>query len=169
MSLVTELAAKIKWVAQSALDLSNVNDSSSVEYKDTLGSGTNTDESDVIWHDTRTLTTGNNDDLDLTALTQTIFGSTVTKAFAEVCGIYIRNKNTTAGQDLTVGGSGGNEWSAPFGATGDKVNLPADGLLLLTNPKAGWAVTNGSADTLRIGNASGNTVTYDIVIWGRSA
>lgn len=168
-TLTTTAKASVQWAFTESLDLSTITNPGKLEYSLAMEDGTTNGTADKLWQDTRSLATGNNDDLDLTALTNTIYGSTVTISFAEVCGIFIKNNNTTAGHDLTVGASGGNEWNVPFGATGDLIELPANGILLITNPLAGWAVTNGSADLLRIGNSSGSTISYSIVIWGRSA
>jgi hypothetical protein len=168
-TLTLNVKATCDWSLIEALDLANVVDASSVTYSDSLTDGTTAGLADVIWHDTRALAATTNDDLDLTALTQSIYGSTVTKTFAKVRGLLIINLSTTAGDDLEIGGSGGNEWNVPFGATGDKIEVRANGTLLLAAPEDGYAVTNSSADILRIRNPGANTINYKIVIWGTSA
>ena len=83
--------------------------------------------------------------------------------------ILIVNLATTAGDDLTVGGAAAGEWTAWVAAAGDKVRVPADSCLLISNRKTGWTVTNGASDTLRITNIGAGSITYKIAILGTSA
>lgn len=167
MASSADILIKFGWLNVQALDLSEVVDRGNVTVEHDFESGTGNNQIDVIWHDRRSINATTNDDLDLTALTQTIYGATVTKTFAKVKAILISNRSTT--NSLEIGGSGGNEWSAPFGATGDKVTVPPSSSLVLVNRIGGWAVTNSSADILRVRNAGGTSTEYDIVILGTSA
>jgi hypothetical protein len=98
-----------------------------------------------------------------------VFSLSKRRSFAKIKAIHIVNTSTTTGDDLTVGGAAAQEWTAWVGAAGDKVKIPADSCLLISNKKTGWIVTDGASDTLRITNAGANPVTYKIAILGTSA
>lgn len=168
-ALSNTIKAEFDWVFQETLDLSNVTDQARVQYNVTTADGTANSQADKIWHDTRSILTTANDDLDLTALTTSIFGSTVTISFVEVVAILIINTNTLTGELLEVGGSGGNEFVAWVGAAGDKVKVGPNSVFMIANVVDGYAVANGSTDILRIRNPGATTVTYKIAIVGRSA
>ena len=168
-TLAVDIQASLAWLFQDALDLTTVADVSQLAFARSLADGTAAGQADKLWHDRRTIAAGANDDLDLTALTQSLFGGTVTIPLAKVKALLVVNTATAAGEDLEVGGSGGAEWSAPFGAAGDKVKVPADSCLLLVNRVSGWTVTNGAADVLRIRNAGSGGIDYQIAIVGTSS
>ena len=168
-TLTAQIKSSLHWLFQESLDLATVEDDAKLEYDKTLADGTADDQADKVWHDSRTLAAAASDDLDLTALTHTIFGSTVTISFAKIKAVLIINTSTTTGDDLTVGGAAAQEWTAWVAAAGDKVRVPADSCLLISNKKTGWTVTNGASDTLRITNAGANPVTYKIAVLGTSA
>ena len=134
--------------------------------------GTGAGQADKVWHDERIVSSLSNDDLDLTALTTTIFGSTVTINFVKVKAILLVNTSTTSGDELRVGGAGaaGNAFAAPFNGDQDAVvEVGADSALLLSNKTDGWTVTAGTGDILRINNPTGNAITYQIAIIGTSS
>jgi hypothetical protein len=168
-TLTAQIKASLNWLFQESLDLATVEDDAKLEYDESLADGTADDQADKVWHDSRTLASGASDDLDLTALTNTIFGSTVTIDFVRIKAILIVNTATTAGEDLTVGGAAAQEWTAWVAAAGDKVRVPADSCLLITNKKTGWTVTDGASDTLRITNTGAGSITYKIAMLGTSA
>ncbi|MCA9100061.1 MAG: hypothetical protein KDA63_02865 [Planctomycetales bacterium] len=169
-SLAVEIQTRLRWLFSDSLDLSTVADSSGVEYEKNLADGTSVDQVDKIWHDQRTVAATSNDDLDLTALTNSVFGSTITINFAKVKSILVVNTSTTSGDELRVGAAASNAFTAPFnGGATSVVEVGADSALLLSSNKDGWSVTGGSADVLRIANPGGNSITYKIVIVGTSS
>ncbi len=170
-SLSVDLKASMAWLLSESLDLSTVNDNATLEYSESIVDGTDADKADLLWHDERTVLAAANDDLDLTSLTNTIFGSTVTINFVKVRAILLVNTSTTSGDVLNVGGSGaGSAFATPFAGDADaKVQVGADSALLLANKKDGWAVTAGTGDILRVNNPGANDVTYRIAIIGTSS
>ena len=133
-------------------------------------SGTGTSEANEVWSDSRSVSAAGNDDLELDSLAQlTAAGATErTVAFTVIKVIAIRN--TSAADYLTVGGAGASSWAgAGFMLTDDSdlIAVPAGGLLLWTDP-AGKAVTNGTADTLRVSGVT-STQTYEIIMIGETA
>ena len=170
-ALTIDVKTSVNWSFQNPLALGTVSDVSKLAYTASLSDGTDANEVDKLWHDQRILSPTAYEDLDLTSLTNTVFGNTITISFAKVKLVLIINTSTTSGDDLLVGGAGSanNAWSAPFNADQDaKIGLPADSTLLLMNKPTGWTVTNSASDKLRIHNPTGNSITYKIALVGTS-
>lgn len=137
-----------------------------VSYTVEQTSGTAASEQDLVWSDRDSVANGAPDTFDLSGgLTSKLDGSAVT--FVEVTDLWIRNKSTTTGENLQVGG-GSNPWVTWVGASGDIVIVPPGGILKLSSPIDGFGVTAGTGDILQIASSSG-TISYDIKIEGRSA
>ena len=168
-TLTSQLIASLSWNFHDTLDASIIKDEGLISHDRTFVDGVAADQADKVWHDFRTLASAANDDLDLNALTNSIFGSTVTINFAKIKGILIVNMATVAGEDLLVGGAAAQAWSAWVGAADDRVRVPADSCLLISNRKSGWTVTNGASDTLRISNVGAGSITYRIAVLGTSS
>lgn len=128
--------------------------------------GTGSSQQDRVWSDAQTVANGAPDTWDLAGtLTSELSGATIT--FAEVTLIWIRNRSTTTGQNLEIG-AGSNPFITWLKATGDAIIVPPGGVFLLTSPIDGFATVAGTGDVLTITSTSG-TITYDILIAGRSA
>ena len=169
-TLALDIKASIQWLFEESLDLSTLVDSAKLEYLAGLSDGTGAAQADKIWHDSRSLAASSADALDLTSLTQSIHGSTVTIAFAKIKAILIHNLATTPGEDLLLDSSVTNGILTPFnGSATSKVEVPADSPLLLVNRQSGWAVTAGTGDVLRIVNDGVGSIDYKIVLVGTSA
>lgn len=132
----------------------------------TLEQGTSTNQADLVFSDTRTLTTGSGESLDLTGTAlNNAFGAAL--ALAKVKAIYIKSKDTNT-TTLTVGNVT-NSIQLGFGATTQSWAIPPGGVFLVTAPQSGWTVTAGTGDLLRIVNASGASADFDIIVIGTSA
>lgn len=130
-------------------------------------SGTAEDQADLLWHDQRTLAASASETLDLAGGLTNAFGATLTFARVKLMVVAAADGNTNAVQ---VGGAASNAFVNWVANSSDVVNVMPDGQLWLIAPKAGYAVTAGTGDQLKIGNSAGGTpVTYDIVIIGASA
>lgn len=138
-----------------------------------LVSGTAVGQADKAWWDTRALTTGASEDLDLAGvLIDPVLKTAMT--FVKVKGLYLRaaDANTTA---LTFGANVANGWAGligPTGASGGTVTLRGgDGALFVCGAanNTAWAVTAGTGDLLHVVNAAGATANYDIIVVGTSA
>lgn len=129
------------------------------------GSGNN--QAQIIFTGRRTITTAStNDDLDLAGGLTDSFGQTLT--FTAIKAILIRNRSTTDGDEISVGGAGSGAIVSLFkGSNSSKLTVMADGSILLVAPRAGYAVTATTADLLRVTH-SGNSasIIYDIIIVG---
>lgn len=164
MALIATVSAVIRHTLTKALDLSTPQDKLERAYTQEFAAGTGADQVDVIFHDKRTLAGGADETLDLIGggLVNPLGGVV---AFAKIRAIVIKNTSTT--KTFTVGNA-----AAPvllFGTAAHTVNIPPDGVLVLTNPDTGWPVTGGSADGIKIANDAGVAADYEIWIVGTSA
>jgi len=163
--MATNLSATLNLVLgatfTNALDNTTTKDALSLDLTDTLANGTGTDQANQIWHDRRTLA-ATSENLDVAGGLTDPFGATVT--FTAIKCILIHNRETTAGYDLTIGG-GTNALVNWVADSSDKVVIGPNAVFLLWHPGAGYAVTAGTGDILKI-DAGANTVTYDIVLIG---
>lgn len=165
MALTMTLQAILNWTNTSVLDLSTVTDSANVTLSDSWTSGTAIDQADKIFHDRRSLA-ATSEGLDLAGSLTDAFGATIT--FARIKGLLIKNRETTVGYTLTVGGAAANQFPL-FSDVTDKIAIGPDGFFFYWDPSAaGKVVTAGTGDQLKI-DAGANTVAYDIVIIGASA
>lgn len=129
----------------------------------TPGTGS-TSQADLLFTDTRTLAASATEDLDLAGVLSTAFGATITAA--EVVLIYVAAAAAnTNNVNLTRPASNG----VPiFLAAGDGVAVKPGEFFLLQS-RSGVAVTASTGDLLTFTNSSsGTSVTYDVVIIGRT-
>jgi len=169
-NLETNIDFRITWRYKNTADTDGpvVRDFNSLAISDKLLNGTGLDQNDIVWHDVRTLSASSSEDLDMAGTLTDAFGNTVT--FSKIKGIVLNNQTTTAGCILEAGG-GSNDFNAWLGATGDKIKVGPNGLVVSWNPSlAGYSVTADTADILKITNTdSSNSITYQIVIVGTTA
>ena len=132
----------------------------------TRATGVAKDQAQTVWYDkARSLATVTNDDIDLSGVKSDAFGATVT--FTIVKGIRIENLSTVVGDELVIGNEGTNPFLLFKAASTATYTLGPGATFYIDEPcLAGLPVTAGTGDMLRIRNISGNTITYDICIWG---
>lgn len=132
--------------------------------------GTGIGQYDVLFVDKRTLAASTTEDLDLTGTAlKSAFNANI--ANAEIVGVIVIAEATNT-NDVVVGGAASNGWFGLFADATDKSLVKPGGLFANISYDASGlgAVTAGTGDLLRIGNSSsGSSVTYTIVILGRSA
>jgi hypothetical protein len=130
-----------------------------------LPQGTSSGQADIVFSDTRTLATNTNEDLDLAGGLADVFG--VTRTFVKVKAI--RFKAAAANTTTLVVGNGTNPFVGPFGGGGHTLSLAPGAEILVTAPAAGWTVTPGTGDIIKVTNPAGASATYDVDIIGTSA
>jgi hypothetical protein len=167
--LATDIRCTVNWLLQEAADLSVITDTSLLAYEQSLADGTALDQADKIWYRETTLDGGANHDWNLSTLSLSLFGDSVSVAFVRVKLLFVINLATVVGDELRMGAAAANPWTAPLGSGTDFVRVPADSSLFLCNRKDGWAVTPGLSNVLRLRNPGSNSITYRIVIAGTSA
>lgn len=132
-----------------------------------LASGTAADQADRVFSDERTLAGSASEDLDLAGVLTDALGNTIT--FAKIRAIFIENL-ATGNNQVVVGGAASNQFVGPFGAGTHTVSVGPGGFLALVNRHtAGWTVTPGTVDLLKIANSTSGSINYRIVIIGCSA
>ncbi|MFZ0267756.1 hypothetical protein [Caulobacter sp.] len=129
----------------------------------TTGSGLN--QAGDAFADRRTLAAGASEGLDLSGGLFDVFGVALNFTKIKAIEIIAAAANTN---DVVLGGAAANAFVGPFGAADDTCTVPPGGVVMLVNPTAaGWPVTPGTGDLLKVANSAGGTaVTYDIVIVG---
>ena len=162
------MLARLAWTQTGSNDFGGDVFNSKMEHDAHYTDGTTAGKADILFADTRTITSGGTDDLDLAGSLSNAFGATITAA--EVVAIFIKSAaaNTT---NLTVG-VGTNPLSGWLGGTTPTVGPIRPGGVLLraeTDAAGLCAVTAGTGDILRIANASGAAATYQIAILARTA
>jgi hypothetical protein len=128
-------------------------------------SGNGADQAEELYYADRTLTTGANEDLDLTGtFFQNDFGANIT--FTKIKAVLIESlaANTT---NITIGAAAATQFVGWFGAATHTIILsPGDFFAIAKRGTAGWAVGAGASDLLRVTNAAGASATYRIIIVG---
>lgn len=167
MALTATISAKINATQTSANDLGTPTFEADLAFAKRLTSGTGADQADLMFCDERTLAASATEDLDLAGALADAFGATLT--MVEVVAILITasaaNTNNVIVGDATS--------PVPlFGGTNPTFSVKPGGVFLVVAPNAAglFTVGAGTTDDLKITNSSsGTSVTYKIMILGRSA
>ncbi|MBC7149003.1 MAG: hypothetical protein H5U22_06450 [Rhizobium sp.] len=130
-------------------------------------SGVTANSADLLFSDERTLAASATEDLDLAGVLTDAFGATIT--MAEVVGVIVvadaANTNNVVLGDATS--------PVPlFGGTNGTHAVKPGGVFVAIAPNASglFTVGAGSTDDLKVANSSsGTSVTYKIMVFGRSA
>lgn len=150
-----------------AADLSAPEDRLLLNKRFSFTEGTANGQADVMFHDTRTLAASATENLDLAGALSNAFGNTVTMAEAVLLYIEAAADNVN---DVEVGPGASNGLLGPFKDASDRIKIAPGKAALFMAGAAGWAITAGTGDILFVGNGgSGSSVTYKIVVAGRTA
>ena len=144
-------------------DLSRTLRATPASYDLALTDGTGASQAQVVWSDSRTATTSN-DDLPLKTLPDTRDGAAVTVAFTNIKIVYV--KNTSESETLKVGGITG--YTAFQGLpTNVPLQIAPGGCYFFSSPGADGpsAGTSPIENLARFASVSGSC-TYDIVFIG---
>lgn len=168
MPLTSDLQVTIGSNLTSALDLTTVQAQIQRMYRVLLATGTGANQADKQFSDTRTILASSNDDLDLAGVLLDAFGVAITFVKVKYLLVAAAAGNTN---NVVIGGSASNPFASFMTGTTPAILVKPGGLCVLATPDAaGYAVTGGTGDILRISNGgAGTSVTYDIIIGGTSA
>ena len=139
-------------------------DSNSLAVITELTEGTGDGNADMVFHLRATAANGVTNTYDLASGVEDAFGNTI--VFSKIKQLAIVNLTTSALANINVGG--GSNAVPIFANSSDIFVLAPGGAIFLDNKNAGYAVTAGTGDLLRV-TASGADVEYDIVIVGVQA
>ncbi len=164
-TLTSNVSVTVQAIDAKTGALSNPRDVLSKSIQKSFSNGTGNNQADKIFRDQRTLADGANESLDLAGMLTDPFGATLT--FVKVKAVIIENLSTT--QTLTVGGAASNQFINWVGAATDTVKIPPGGFFAISAPLAGFGVTAGTGDLLKVLNSAGAACTYNVIVIGTSA
>ncbi len=129
----------------------------------TNGSGAN--QASSVFTDTRTLAASATENLDLSGSLQDAYNNII--AFTKIKALLIVADPANV-NNVVVGGAASNAFASIFGATTHTTIVKPGGFVCWGAPDAaGYAVTDATADLLKIANsAGGSSVNYTIIIIG---
>lgn len=155
-----ELKAILQQLSSSDLGVAQFPLSYDSQFSFTDGSGAN--QAGKIFSDTRTLAASATESLDFSGVLLDPFGAVITSAKLKALIIKAAAANTN---DVLVGGAASNALSSLFGDATDIIVVKPGGLFCVVAPQAaGYAITAGTGDLLKVANSSSGTgVTYDII------
>lgn len=104
-----------------------------------------------------------NDDIDLSGIVLDALGDTLALPKVRLLAFRSRTTNTV---NLTIGGAPSNAFAGPW-VTNGKTTLKPGGIILPICDPAGYPVTPGTADILRVANGAADSI-YDVLIAGPS-
>jgi hypothetical protein len=167
MALTTRLSLSLLATLTDALDLSTATDRLDYLKNIELATGTAANQSDMLWHDRRTLSASATENLDFAASLTNGLGDTQTFARIKAFIVYAATGNTNNVNVIREGTNG-----VPlFLAAGDGIAVRPGGLFVAVAPDAtAYAVTASTGDLVTFTNSAGSTsVTYDVIVIGASA
>lgn len=126
-----------------------------------LTTGTGASQSNVWHRSLRTLSASSGESIDLYGSVADPFGATI--SFSRITTVLIAIVDPDGTKTLLIGPqSTANYWVGPWAASTDSVNVKY-WQAFVNASAAGWPVTSGTADILRISNPSATSVQY--VLW----
>jgi hypothetical protein len=171
-TLKTTLQVRAAFEQQNTGDLGNTNFSPDYFFNKSLASGTTINCADLLWTDAQSISAGATVSVDLYDFAGLVDGVGVTVAQVEVVGLLVENASTTVGDILHVGGGGAAScWNSFFNGDDDaKAVVHPGGLFLAYAPAAAaYAVADTTNHILNFYNAGSNSVTFNLLVFGRSA
>lgn len=130
-----------------------------------LTNGTGSSQAGQLFAKSYTILTTANQDLDLAGVLTNGFGETIT--FAALKTVVVAIDTPDGSKEVRFGPQGvTNPMQLWFSATTAGFYDRIFDFFVQTNEWTGWAVTGGSADTIRINNPTGSSVTVHVVLIG---
>lgn len=118
---------------------------------------------DAVFNKRATLAASASVEHDLAGALEDPLGQVVVFAKVYAIALYAESTNTNS---VVLGGAAANAFTGPFADATDKLNVAPGGSVLLVNP-AGWTVTAGTGDLLKVANSAGGTsVSYRLTVIG---
>lgn len=142
-------------------------DNNTFQVLDGMTNGTGGEDlSNILWHDIRTLSASSNEEFDLHGGLTDAFGHTLN--FTVVKCLVIHNRNVSSAPAVLEIGGATNAFSSWLGSATDTIKISSESMFTLWNPTtAGYAVTAGTGDILKVTNTSADDdVTYQIAVIG---
>ena len=132
-----------------------------------FANGNGANQANILFADRRTLAAEATEDIDLAGALSSAFGATITAASVVAVMVIASASNTN---NVVIGN--GTHPITLFGGTTPTFSVKPGGLFVTAAPGVGGlaAVTAGTGDDIAITNSgAGSSVTYDILILGRTS
>lgn len=158
------IQASVSWLQNDTKKVTTIYDSGAVSINTPFSTGSGVQQINSAWHNQYTLPSGGQISLDLTSLSQTILGETVSKTFTNVKSIIVKNSSTIDGAYVRIDATGSYGFTGPFAGQTGRLAIYGQGAGVLAYPKGGWPVS-GSLKELQITD-SGYGCTVEIALVG---
>ena len=167
MTLTGEVKASAQVVLTAANDMGTPTHAFTQAFDLDFTDGTGANQANNVFSDERTLAASATENLDLSGSLKNAFGDTLAFTAIKAILIIAAEGNTN---DVVVGGAATNAFVGPFGAATHTLKIgPGDCLLFTNRSAAGWSVTAGTGDLVKLANGgAGSAVTYRVVIIGEA-
>lgn len=166
MSLSANISLSIVAKESNNGDLSKTLNTINKAVANSFTDGTAANQANKAFSDKRPLAASASETLDLAAGLTDAFGQSIT--FASVKAMAFIASETNQGA-ITIGG-GSNAFASFMGSATDSLVLAPGGMIVLTAPDAGYAVTADTGDSIDVTNDDGvNAAEYDVVLIGVTA
>ena len=140
-----------------------ITDTGKINYSENFTTGTGAGQTEEFWHDVRILTSGGVEQFDLTSLTQTILGGSVTKTFSKIKTLVVENKSDDA--DIGISMTGSNTWGEPLAYPTGIIKIHKNSPFIIASYRDGWTV-DATNKVFQIHDLDGSGVTYHIATIG---
>ena len=165
MTISLEVLARVRGTASKSTDAGTVSLPINESCALSLANGTGADQANLHYIDGFSIASGGNTTYDVAGSLSDDLGQSAVFSAIKAIMVIADDTNTT---DLTIG-NGTNGFDGPFDDATATVTLKPGACMLITNPSAaGWAITGGSNDVIKIANGSGATATGTLVVIGES-
>lgn len=163
MALTAKMRISINIDYTSARDLGTATLPIQLDRGITLTNGTGALKGDICFDDTRTLTDGANETIDVRSITDA-YGNALT--FDIIRGLYIKNGSSDSGLD--IGGAAATQLAIFVDQASDKLTIPPGGEFFMTWPDGTGLDTTTNKDLKLEHDSAGaaEDLTYDIIIVG---
>lgn len=158
------------WTHENSSDISVISDKkNTILYQKDFTDGTGTNQAQDMFHSRRSVNSNEEDNLDLNGVLTDVFGNTLT--FATIREIAFVNNATSSGEDIVIGGPTGPSAGALLtdlfdGDNESRFKVKSGGMVMFVAPIAGYTVTGGSADIIRVFNIGTGPISYDVIVKG---
>lgn len=166
MSLKATLKASAVGTFAGANDLGDAVQTFAELFELAITDGTGANQANNVFSDERTIGASSSENLDLAGSLVNALGATLTFTAIKAILIVADAGNTN---NVVVGGAASNAFPL-FGDPTDTIAVKPGGVFMIVDPSAaGYTVTAGTGDLLKIANSSsGSAVTYRVIIIGEA-